>query len=149
MSICGNCHYNWHSDEECNYDCTYQDAVYREQMAYDSLREEYDALVKRYDELYDWCKTGGYPMPFSIEPYTEAESKTRDTIVPMFWTRRDWIAYHEEIKPTMEALNALANAGEVYPISAEEAAAALEIAEQKIIDASGISKEDLNGDISF
>ena len=146
MSICGNCHYNWHSDTECNYDCTSQDAVYREQMAYDSLRESFDDIVDKYNKLVEWCQTGKYDLPFWLEPYTEEESKTRDAMLPMFWTRRDWLAYHEEIKPTMNAIEALVKAGEIYPVSAEEFAAAIEIAEQKIIDASGVPKEVLNND---
>ena len=149
MSICGNCHYNWHSEEECSHDCTFEDAVYSEQMAYGYLREEYNDIVDKYNKLVEWCQTGKYDLPFWLEPYTEEESKTRDAMLPMFWTRRDWLAYHEEIKPTMNAIEALVKAGEVYPVSAEEAAAALKIAEQKIIDASGISKEDLNGNNNF
>ena len=146
MSICGNCHYNWHSDTECNYDCTSQDAVYREQMAYDSLRESFDDIVDKYNKLIEWCQSGGYSLPFFLEPYTQEESELRHNTPPMFWTRRDWIAYEEEIRPTMKALEALCEVGEVYPVSAEEAAAALEIAEQKIISASGMSKEVLNND---
>ena len=140
-------------------------------MAYDCLREEYDALIERYDKLIDWCQTGKYDLPFWLEPYTEEESKTRDTMPPMFWTRRDWLAYHEEHKEAIESLEtidntitkidlanynqaeeagkalkkmydrltnnvaqaveALCEAGEVYPVSAEELAAALKIAEEK------------------
>ena len=149
MSICGNCHYNWHSEEECNYDCTFEEAVYREQMAYDNLRESFEDTVDKYNKLIEWCQSGGYSLPFFLEPYTKEESELRRNNSPMFWTRRDWIAYEEEIRSTMKAIEALCEAGEIYPVSVEEAAAALEIAEQKIIDASGISKEDLNGNNNF
>ena len=131
MSICGNCHYNWHSDEECNYDCTFEDAVYREQMAYDDLRESFNDIVDKYNKLVEWCQSGGYPLPFFLEPYTQEESERRDRTPPMFWTRRDWIAYEEEIRPAMKVIEVLCEAGEVYPISAEELAAAIKKAEEK------------------
>lgn len=41
MSMCGNCHYNIHADEECNGECTFADAVYAEQWAYDQLESEF------------------------------------------------------------------------------------------------------------
>lgn len=131
MSICGNCHYNWHSEEECNYDCTFEDAVYREQMAYDSLRESFDDIVDKYNKLIEWCQSGGYQLPFFLEPYTKEESKERDALPPIFWTRRDWLAYDEETRPTIKAVEALCKAGEVYPVSAEELAAANKISEEK------------------
>ena len=49
MSICGNCHYQMEFGE-CNYDCTFKDAVYKEQAAYDSLLEKYEDLERRYEE---------------------------------------------------------------------------------------------------
>ena len=109
MSICGNCHYNWHSDEECNYDCTCEDAVYREQMAYDSLRESFDDIVDKYNKLIEWCQSGGYQLPFFLEPYTKEESKERDALPPMLWTRRDWQAYYEEHKAAIESLETIGN----------------------------------------
>ena len=131
MSICGNCHYNWHSDEECNYDCTCEDAVYREQMAYGSLRESFDDIVDKYNKLIEWCQSGGYELPFFLVPYTKEESKERDALPPIFWTRRDWLAYDEETRPTIKAVEALCKAGEVYSVSAEELAAANKISEEK------------------
>ena len=138
MSICGNCHYNWHSDAECNYDCTFEDAVYREQMAYDSLRESFDDIVDKYNKLVEWCQTGKYDLPFWLEPYTQEESEKRDALPPIFWTRRDWLAYEEENRVRIEAAKTLdrivdiwVDTGEVYPVSAEELAAANKIAEEK------------------
>lgn len=49
MSICGNCHYQ-REFGECDYDCTFEDAVYKEQAAYDSLLEKYEALERRHEE---------------------------------------------------------------------------------------------------
>lgn len=49
MSICGNCHYQMEFGE-CDYDCTFEDAVYKEQAAYDSLLEKYEALERKYKE---------------------------------------------------------------------------------------------------
>lgn len=49
MSICGNCHYSWEFGE-CDGDCTFEDAVYKEQAAYDSLMEKYTTLERRYEE---------------------------------------------------------------------------------------------------
>ena len=49
MSICGNCHYQMEFGE-CDYDCTFEDAVYKEQAAYDSLLEKYEALERRHEE---------------------------------------------------------------------------------------------------
>lgn len=49
MSICGNCHYQMEFGE-CDYDCTFEDAVYKEQAAYDSLLEKYNALERRLEE---------------------------------------------------------------------------------------------------
>ena len=138
MSICGNCHYNWHSDEECNYDCTFEDAVYREQMAYDSLRESFEDIVDKYNKLIEWCQSGGYSLPFFLEPYTQEESEKRDALPPMFWTRRDWLAYEEENRVRIEAAKTLdqivdiwVDTGEVYPITAEELAAANKILEEE------------------
>ena len=49
MSICGNCHYQMEFGE-CDYDCTFEDAVYKEQAAYDSLLEKYEDLERKYKE---------------------------------------------------------------------------------------------------
>ena len=49
MSICGNCHYQMEFGE-CDYDCTFEDAVYKEQAAYDSLLKKYEALERKYKE---------------------------------------------------------------------------------------------------
>ena len=138
MSICGNCHYNWHSTEECNYDCTFEDAVYREQMAYDDLRKSFEDTVDKYNKLIEWCQSGGYELPFFLEPYTKEESEKRDALPPIFWTRRDWLAYDEENRVRIEAAKTLdqivdiwVDTGEVYPITAEELAAANKISEEK------------------
>lgn len=50
MSICGNCHYQMEFGE-CDYECTFEDAVYKEQAAYDSLLERYEVLEKNYNTL--------------------------------------------------------------------------------------------------
>ena len=53
MSICGNCHYNFEFDTECGYDCTFEDAVYREQAAYDHLREKFEFLLNKYGNIIE------------------------------------------------------------------------------------------------
>lgn len=59
MSICGNCPYpyersmagfNEPDDEACGGGCTFEDAVYRAQWAYDQLYERYKKLLKEKGE---------------------------------------------------------------------------------------------------
>ena len=146
MSICGNCHYNQHSDKACNHDCTIEDAVYREQMAYNSLYEEYKELKEKYDMLYNIADSFN-AIPLYMRPYSSDEKRVRDSLPPMMWSTRDWQAYNEENKVKIEAAKTLdqivdiwINAGENYHISAEETTTALETTEQKTIKTSGASK---------
>lgn len=149
MSICGNCHYNWYSEEECDHDCTFEDAVYREQGAYDRLSEDYEALTEKYNIIYEIANNFS-ALPITIKEYTKEERQTRNNLPPMMWSPRDWQDYYEQHKDAIESVEkiseALTKVGEVYPISAEETAAALKIASQKITDNSGVSKEILNND---
>ena len=51
MSVCGNCHYCAEFEAECDYGCTYEDAIYKEQAAYDSLMKRYEELEKKHAAL--------------------------------------------------------------------------------------------------
>lgn len=55
MSVCGNCPYPYErsmagidgpEDGVCGYGCSFEDAAYRAQWAYDQLYERYEALLK-------------------------------------------------------------------------------------------------------
>ena len=55
MSLCDNCPVPYEEclpeDEDCHYQCSYQDAVYRLQRAYWNLLNRYESLEKQYKEL--------------------------------------------------------------------------------------------------
>ena len=53
MSLCGNCPIPFHEDlpidEDCPYQCSYQDAVYKTQQAFWDLYNEYERLRDKMD----------------------------------------------------------------------------------------------------
>ena len=60
MSLCGNCPIPYEDclpeDEDCPYECSYQDAVYKTQQAYWDLLSRYEELEKKYEELKNETK---------------------------------------------------------------------------------------------
>ena len=55
MSLCDNFTIPYEEclpeDEDCHYQCSYQDAVYKVQRAYWKLLTRYESLEKQYKEL--------------------------------------------------------------------------------------------------
>lgn len=62
MSICGSCPYPYeadvageerskNTDDYCGYGCSFEDAAYRAQWAYDRLMERYEELEKEHELL--------------------------------------------------------------------------------------------------
>lgn len=98
MSVCGGCSYPYEktisgeleeNEDPCGFGCSFEDAAYRSQWAYDQLYERYNNLIK-------WMKRNQYCLPFWEAPYTEAERELRDKSCPTYWNVRDWMAYSEE-----------------------------------------------------
>ena len=67
MSLCGNCPIPFHEDlpfdEDCPYECSYQDAIYKTQKAFWDLYNEYEKLKQRFeskrsgfDTADDYCE---------------------------------------------------------------------------------------------
>ena len=61
MSLCGNCPIPFHEgmDSKCPYYCSYQDAVYKTQIAYQELYEKLKNNNKYYntdDTANDYCE---------------------------------------------------------------------------------------------
>lgn len=62
MSVCGGCPYPYeaelageerssNTDDYCGYGCSFEDATYRVQWAYDRLNERYEELEKEHELL--------------------------------------------------------------------------------------------------
>lgn len=62
MSVCGDCPYPYeadiageerskNTDDYCGYGCSFEDAAYRAQWAYDRLMERYEELEKEHELL--------------------------------------------------------------------------------------------------
>ena len=55
MSLCGNCPI-LPENEDCPYECSYQDAIYKTQQAYWDLLSRYEKLEREYEELKNETK---------------------------------------------------------------------------------------------